>query len=85
MLTGSVSPTAFPRCSPLSRSVHRPCSVIREEPSEKGLEERKHRFLLFPLPCRIVTSPLKGILEAFQQRCLMRLHMRAALLALQDA
>ena len=65
--------------------VHRPCSVIREEPSEKGLEERKHRFLLFPLPCRIVTSPLKGILEAFQQRCLMRLHMRAARLTLQDA
>ena len=64
--------------------VHRPCSVIREKPSDKGPEERKHRSLLFPLPRRIVTSPITGMLQAFQQRFLMRLHMLAALLALQE-
>jgi hypothetical protein len=65
--------------------VHQPCSVIQEKPSSKGPEERKRRSLLFPLSRRIVTSPMQGIVEAFQQRCLMRLHMLAALLALQDA
>jgi hypothetical protein len=28
---------------------------------------------------------MQGIVEAFQQRCLTRLHMLAAMLALQDA
>src|SRR5215467_12235337 len=86
---GAGAPAAFlPRLvlAVLHRTcMHRPCSVVPEKPSSKELEESKHRALLVRPPYRIAPDPRKGMLEALQQRCLMRLHMRAALLALQDA